>query len=457
MAGLHLDEHQQLVLDGALGLRADGRWAAFEVAVNESRQNGKGGILEGRELTGLFLIGERLIVHSAHEFATSLEAFRRLLELVESTPDFDRRVTRVSRAHGEEGIEFKGGQRIRYRTRTKGGGRGFTGDLVILDEAMDLPEATIAALMPTLSARSVHGNPQLWYAGSAVDQSHHDHGIAFARVRARGVAGGDPSLAYFEWSANIGDPRLDNPERVSQDDVASLDRWAEANPALGIRISEEHVANELRSMDRRTFVVERLGIGDWPTVGGVADAVLRIEDWLALVDERSRALDPVCFAFDVTPDRSYSAIAAAGARQDGLAHLEVVEHKRGTGWVVPRLVELQEHRPVGFIYDGTGPAAALAVELEQVGVESIPVTSREHANACGLIYDVVQNRAGRHLGTPELEVAVRGAVKRPLTDAWAWSRSKSGPDISPLVAVTLAHWGFVTLPAPVTGPLVAFA
>jgi hypothetical protein len=131
----------------------DGKWAAFEVGVEVAAQNGKGAILEARELAGLFLLGERLIIHSAHQFDTSLEAFRRLLCLIEDTPDFDRRVQRVSRSHGEEGIELKNRQRIRFRTRTKGGGRGFSGDCLILDEAMILPESAHGALLPTLSAR----------------------------------------------------------------------------------------------------------------------------------------------------------------------------------------------------------------------------------------------------------------------------------------------------------------
>ena len=57
---------------------------------------------------------------------------------MEDNPDFSRRVKRVSRSHGEEGIELTTGQRIRFRTRTKGGGRGFSGDCLILDEAMVL-------------------------------------------------------------------------------------------------------------------------------------------------------------------------------------------------------------------------------------------------------------------------------------------------------------------------------
>jgi hypothetical protein len=35
---------------------------------------------------------------------------------------------------------------------------------------------------------------------------------------------------------------------------------------------------------------------------------------------------------------------------------------------------------------------------------------------------------------------VTGAKKRPLGDAWAWSRKSSAVDISPLVACTLARF-----------------
>ena len=81
------------------------------------------------------------------------------------------------------------------------------------------------------------------------------------------------------------------------------------------------------------------------------------------------------------------------------------------------------------------------------------VTAREHATACGSLFDLVgqslraldgekfdPSRTLRHLGQPHLSAAVKAAVKRPLGDAWAWNR-KGSVDISPLVAVTLALWG----------------
>ncbi len=188
LAGLHLDPWQAYVLREALGEREDGQWAAREVGLVVPRQNGKGGILEARELAALFVLGERLIVHSAHQFDTSLEAFRRLRELIEDTPALSKRLKPrgIKNSHGEEGIELKGGQRVRFRTRTKGGGRGFAADCLILDEAMILPTTAHGALMPTLSARP---NPQVWYTGSAVDREVHEHGEVFARVRARPQAG----------------------------------------------------------------------------------------------------------------------------------------------------------------------------------------------------------------------------------------------------------------------------
>jgi len=79
--------------------------------------------------------------------------------------------------------------------------------------------------------------------------------------------------------------------------------------------------------------------------------------------------------------------------------------------------------------------------LKALGVEAKPVTAREHASACGALYDLAIQGDVRHRGEPELVAALDGASKRPLGDAWAWSRTSSSVDISPLVAITLALHG----------------
>ena len=437
LAGLHLDPWQQLVLQHALGERADGTWAALEVALVVARQNGKGSVLEARELASLFLLDEQLFIHSAHLFDTSLEHFQRILMLIEGTPELDRQVAKVKRSHGEEAIVTRDGHRLRFRTRSAGGGRGFSCDGLALDEAMFLPEFAHGALFPTLSARP---NPQIWYCGSPVDQTVHEHGLVLARLRERALAGDDPRLAYFEWSVGGG---LGELTEATLSDAAA---WAAANPGLGLRISTEHVAAEMRAMDRRTFATERLGVGDWPALGDDVVRPIPLERWDRLVDASSELKDPVCFAFDVAPDRSVSSIAAAGRRPDGLAHVEIVEHRPGAGWVPGRIRELWDrHSPVAVMADGVGPAGSLIHQLELDGVAVEVVSSGDHAKACGLLADLVDGGGLRHLGSDELRAALRGATRRPLGDAWAWSRKNSTVEISPLVAATLALWGSSTL------------
>jgi len=189
-AGLILDPWQELVLEGALAEAPDGRWAATEVALVVPRQNGKGGILEARELAGLFLFEERLILHSAHEFKTAAEAFKRLLFLIQNTPDLEQRVHRVRTAHGDEGIELKGGQRIKFVARSTGSGRGFAADCIILDEAYNLSDAGMSALFPTMAAIR---NPQLWYTSSApLPRQESD---TLRRLCKRGRAGAREAMA----------------------------------------------------------------------------------------------------------------------------------------------------------------------------------------------------------------------------------------------------------------------
>lgn len=417
-AGLHLDLWQQAVLRGACSRRVDGKWAAFEVGVVVPRQNGKGAILEARELAGLFLFGERLILHSAHEFKTAQEAFRRVLGLIENNDWLRKQVAKIRTSHGDEGIELVDGARLRFVARSGGSGRGFSGDCVILDEAMILGPEAMAALLPTLSARP---NPQLWYAASAGLETSSQ----LRHVRERGQRGEDPGLAYFEWSADSGS------------DLDDREAWAQANPALNIRIPEEFVERERAAMPELEFARERLGIWD----GGASRAVIPADVWAAVADPRSVANDPVAFALDVPPDRDACSIAMAGFHPDGMVHVEVVDHRRQTSWAVDRVVELVARwRPCAVVVDPAGPAGSLLADLAQAGVSVVTTSAADMARACGAFYDLAVGGRLRHLDQPVLNSAVGAARKRNLGDAWAWHR-RDQTDISPLVAVTLAAFG----------------
>jgi hypothetical protein len=444
--GLKLDPWEAFVLERSLNERAD-KWAAFEVGLLVSRQNGKGAILEARELAGLFLLDEQLILHSAHEYKTAAEGFRRILALIENSDMLRRRVKQVRTSHGEEGVELLSGQRLRFIARSTGSGRGFTGDCIILDEAYNLPDAMVEALMPTVSARP---NPQLWYTTTAPDRdlAPCDH---LARVRRRGMAGGDPGLFYAEWSIDPHDEFcLDGCRQ--HDDRSSVASWLKANPGAGIRISVEHMAREFAAMAPAGFDRERLGVGRWPT-GNASWQVISEEQWDGLAEHARpfpQIVGPVALAAHATPDQSFGAIAVAGPRDDGLWQVEVVEHRPRISWMAGRLLELnQTHRPGALVINDKGPAGSLVATLEAEGVEVVKPTHPDAARACGHFYKLVTDaKTLRHLGDPALAVALSGAQRRPSGDTWTWTGTTMAVDISPLVAVTLALWGAQTAKPP---------
>lgn len=431
MAGLHLDPWQSDVLDLALSEDDNGRWSAFEVALLVPRQNGKGSILEARQLAGLLLLGERLQVHTAHEFRTAYEHFLRMCALVESCPDIDRKVLRVRRGAGDQAIEMRSGERLRFIARTGGSGRGLSGDAVYLDEAFALTKPMMGALLPTLSARP---NPQVWYPSSApLSTSEVLH-----EIRKRGAVGSD-RLLYMEWSV---------PEGSDPDDVAN---WYVANPALGIRVSEDFVAAERGAMPPMEFARERLGIAE-PLPEDTSERAVKVpaEAWVATgVNEVVPVVDgTLVVAIDASPGGDWASIAV-GFGDLSSPYVEVIEHRSMLGWVPERVVELvRTHRPRVVGIDGGGPAGALVgpimAALSAAGISTDLVhqmSTSEMKQACaGFLFDVVEGRLRRPSdGQGPLEVAVADACERRVGEAWLWDRRNSTVPICPLVAATIAR------------------
>lgn len=427
-AGLALDPWQRLVLERSLRERDNGQWASFEVGLCVARQSGKGAVLEARELAGLFLFGEKMIIHSAHEFRTASEAFRRLEFLIAETPDLSRRVKRVSRSHGEEGIELVDGSRIMFRTRTKSGGRGLSGDLVILDEAMILSYESVGALLPTLATRP---NPQVWYTGSAVDHEVHDKGFVFSAVRQRALAGDDPRLCYLEWSCEEGA------------DASSPESWAQANPGMGIRISEEFIAAEHRALSKspKTFAVERLSIGDWPADKADVAQVIDPEEWGKRRDDTPEPVGSAVIGLVLAPDRSHWAIVAGQHTAADRIHVEVGSFRPMSHDDVVRYVSavVTDWDPAAVVLDARGLAKVIVPKLQAVGIEPELLNTPQVAGACGGFIDDVEAGVISHSGQPVLDSAARGLTLRDLPQGDFVFEATN--EAAPIVGAMLAREG----------------
>lgn len=448
-AGLALEPWQANGLTSMLARRPDGKWSAFEYGEICARQNGKSALSLARALAGFLLLGEQTILWSAHEVKTAMRSWRDLRTMLrelgepvrEDTIDIDGITVKVNASNGKEGFErLDTGAQIRIVARSKGSGRGFSTDLLIVDEAFAYEQEHQDALMPTLAARP---NAQIVYASSPPLSGL--TGGPMHAMRKRADKGGDGTLAWRDWGLAVELDELQSwpPDRRRRflDDQAN---WALSNPALGLgRVSTESIQRLRNSMSELGFAREVLGC--WPRLQlSSGTTVIDPTTWSACGDPDSRPGDALVFGIDASPGGRSASIASSGRRGDERLHVKVVDYRPGTAWVAARAKELVDRfSPRRVMVHPGGPAGALLADLAEAGVEAELVGGQEMAQACGaLVNDLTEDRI-RHCVQDALNDAVAQATARNGVDGtWKWDRRDSTGDICPLVAVTVAAHGF---------------
>lgn len=412
--GLVLDPWQQRSLEVILAEDAAGRTAAMTAGLVVPRQNGKGSILEALELAWLFLWEVPLVMHSAHLFKTSQEAFKRLLIHINTTPWLQDEVKRISVAHGKEGIETRSGSRIDFVARSKGSGRGFTADRLVLDEAYDLPDLELDAAMPTLSARP---DIQIVMTSSAPMADS----TTLRRVRRRALEGDNHRFAYLEWSV---DPADFDPDSEAD--------WARANPGYGFRISRDAVVNERATMSEAGFARERLGLPDEQAAAAAFDLVA----FEAALGDDCAPQGSLWLGLDASPDGGSGAIVASDGH-----NVEVIDYRPALHWVSDRVVELAERHGAEVVLDPSGPAGSLVPQLaNRLGSRLHLASIRDVTHACGMFDEGLRSGSIAIRRHADLRAAVSSSRRRKVGDAWALRRG-DGSDICPAVAAVLAVWG----------------
>jgi hypothetical protein len=412
-AGLFLDPWQQMVLRESMGMVPGGKWAAPQVGLLVPRQNGKGAVLEALELFHMFALGTPLIVHSAHRFDTSQEHFLRLRTLIDGSNDLSKHVKAMPTSTGHEAIILRNGNRLKFKARTVGGaGRGFSADLLVLDEAMILPEQAVDAMLPTLAARK---NPQIWFTSSAGTPDS----AALWRVVKRGRAKA-PRLAYFEWGCESG---ADMRDRLN---------WAAANPGLGYRLSRDFLEDELESLSEDGFAREHGGIWD-----DVASGIFAPGVWESLADPQAERGNAPVFAVATAPDRSWSAVAVAWKRPDGSSQVMLADYRPDAIWVADRCAELRRAWG-GRVIAANKAAQGLVTDAENL-------SEADQAKAHNALSDAVLAGTVHHGNEPAMNTAVRAARWKPSGNTRVLDQ-KGSTDISPLTAAAGAVHGLTTAP-----------
>ena len=418
--GVELMPWQRQVLEVALEVDEHGRLIFRDVVLGTPRQSGKTLLELLVMLVRAMLQPRQNITYSAQ---SALEARKKLVDdwlpMIEASPLGSQISSYL--APGRESLRFANGSQVQIVASTAKAGHGLVVDLGIIDEAFSYRDARLEqSLRPAMMTRP---SPQLWCVSTAGTPDASPYLLERVESGRQAVeAGITTGLAYFEWSAE------------DDADPADPETWRSCMPALNHTVTEDVVRAAQLSMPRSEFA--RAYLNRW--VASMGDPVIDIDLWESLAAPDAPRPESLILGVDVSPRSKFAAIAAAGVH-DGSLHVSVLESGPGTEWVAGRLEELQEELGAEAVVDPKA-VASIMPEIDHLNIAE--VDGNEMAAACAFLVDLVGRGRLHHRGERELQIALDGAVMRPLGDQWAWSRKNSGTDITPLVAATLACWGF---------------
>ena len=426
VGGLHLDPWQMDILDDWLGKTPSGKWASTTCGGSVPRQNGKTLLLQSRATAGMLLYGEE-VIFTAHLQKTATETFEEMREFFEG-PKIVKQVKEIKTALGREQIILKNGARIKFLARTRNGGRGQHGDLLIIDEAQEIDENAQASFLPAISASL---NPQTIYTGTPPDPTA--PGIVFRGIRKKALDGETKRTSWFEYSVDdIGN-------------VSERERWAACNPALGRRILLSTIESECEQMDPDTFARERLG---WwsPVFTQEIEKAINPEAWNACASMAPKPEGKTAYAVKFASDGSETVLCGAVIPKDGPARVTLIDRKPagyGTKWVADRLNQ-RYGKAACVVIDGRNGVEMLIDRIADTWRYKdsvIKASANDMIAAVSVLTDGLADKSFTWYQPQEdLSESALSSIKRPIGKGWGFG----GENSTPIEAAALALWGAKT-------------
>jgi hypothetical protein len=446
---------QKYVSDVALEIDPEtGLFAHREVGLSVPRQQGKTELCLAAQVHRAMAWPRQNIVYAAQTRNDARKRWEDEFWEKISGSDLARRA-RIRKANGNEAIMWPGTRsRMGITANTAKSGHGPPLDLGFIDEAFAHEDDRLEqAFSPAMLTRAM---AQLWWASAGGTTTS----VWLNKKRQMGrtliealwkalLEDPDilrPASAYFEWYA---------PEDMPRDDPAT---WRATLPALGHTVTEATIRAELEKMASDPSAFDRAYLNRTRKPTPPVDPNVPKPKWSGLVDKASKHTGDLVLTIDVSQDRGSSSIGMASRRPDGRIHLEVVDRRPGTDWVVPAMVKLKAlwNPLVIAISGGDAPAGSLVDDLVAAGITVPKDKERPHrghlavlrtydvVEACGQMADAMNQGTAVHIDQVPLTAAVNGARSRRRGDAWSIDRTASLVDVSPFVTVILARWALLT-------------
>lgn len=434
--GLGLDEWQQQIAWLMFARQVDGSYAADTFGISIPRQAGKTYLVLALMIALCLCEPKTTVMWTAHHNSVMLETFRHIRSTI-SLKAIAFHVLTVRSSNADRSIIFRNGSRIVMRSRESGAPRGLDAvNVIVLDEAQILSEDAMADLLPTQNVAQKALAIMLGTPPRPKDPSDVFSGL---RDQALEVQAGKEKPGAFAWVEFAADP---------DGDTDDLDQLRLANPSYPNRTPLRAIRKLRRNLSEDNFRREALGIWDDLSTPMVIPQTV----WDELEDPGSLGADRLVLGVDVDPARTHASVCVGALRSDGLVHVELVATSASVlekgeaphvGWLPDWLAEKAKANDLaGIVLDAKSPAASLLPELRARKLKVTVTSMDDMATACAGFYDSAIEKGMRHIGQPQLTVALQNARKRSISgDRWAWNRKSSDSDITPIVAATLAVWG----------------
>lgn len=431
--GFMFDQAQRHEMDVYLA-RIDGKPAAITVGLSIPRQNGKSYAARWYAIWCAAILG-LIVVYSAHNGDTISEFFTMVTNLFEDDenyPDFAEMLEGSPyRQPGKESIRFKSGGRIRFMTRTNNKSRSSTCDVLVMDEAQELTDAQLNAILPVVSA-GPHGMPQIIYIGTPPDPTC--PGTVFRRMHEKAHSDNPGNAWWIEWAAASLPPEDATKRQL-------LELAYETNPALGVRITEEAVENEIDSMSRDGFARERLGW--WDNRRSAVETVIDRDQWDACKTDEPPTDGLMCVGVKFSPDGARYALAVCLKPSDVAPYVEVVragDTSHGTQAIAQWLLQRRDKIASVAIDGKRGERTVQRLNDEKFPKAAVKVPgANDVAKACSMLVDAVQDGSITHYGQPDLDDSATTCAKRAIgKDGFGFEDTETG-DATLIEACALAY------------------
>lgn len=426
IGGMILDPWQSLALEDWMAMTPGNLWVCKTCGLSIPRQNGKTGILQARAEAGMLMYNEQ-VIYTAHLQKTATETFEEMAAFFDSDK-LRRYVKDIKTALGREQIVLNSGARVKFLARTRNGGRGQHGDLLIFDEAQELDDGAQASFIPAISASL---NPQTIYAGTPPDPDA--AGTVFRGIRDKAIGKQTKSTSWIEFSVKeIGD-------------VHDKERWAATNPAIGRRILMSTVEGECEQLAPDMFARERLG---WwtPVVEHKEDFAIDAKAWDKCKSDDPKPEGKTAYGVKFSPDGAFVSLCGAVIPPDGKARISFIDAKPtgyGTGWLAEWLNE-RSTKAACVVIDGRNGVDVLVDKISdkwRFKGSVIRPTARDVVAAVGMLTDSInEGTVTWYSGQDALRESAVTAVKRPIGGGWGFG----GDNSAPIDACSLALWGAKT-------------